>query len=130
MKEADIWLRGLTLLLEEISPLNVTLVDAHLDRQHSESMGIEIGLEVHELSNKPVVVVDDVLYSGSTLLNVVAILLQAGPKTLRTAVLIDRGHRTMPVSADFVGMELATTIQQHVSFEISSDQTNAQAFLL
>ena len=121
---------SLTQILEEISPLNLTLVDAHLDREHPESMGIEISIDIEELTHKPVVVVDDVLYSGNTLLNVVSILLQAGPKTLRTAVLIDRGHRTMPVSADFVGMELATTIQQHVSFEISLDQTNAQAFLL
>lgn len=122
----------LAAILNEISPLTVTLVPAKLDRtQGPHAIGIELeGIEAEELRECPVVVVDDVLYTGTTLLNVVAILLQFAPGKIRTAVLIDRGHRIMPVSADFVGLELATTIQQHVSFEMEEDESSAGAFLL
>lgn len=119
-------------LLESISSLEIQYFQAHLDRRDSpEGLGIDLGLEtLDELRGQSVLVVDDVLYSGRTLLNVLAILLQGAPATLRTAVLIDRGHRLMPVSADFVGLELATTLQQHVSVEFSPDDQKVEAFLL
>jgi pyrimidine operon attenuation protein/uracil phosphoribosyltransferase len=118
--------------LQNISPLELHFINAHLDRSGGQGeIGIELGLEsLESLRDQSLLLVDDVLYSGSTLLNVVAILLQAKPAKLRTAVLIDRGHRQMPVSADFVGLELATTLQQHVSIEIADDQEMVQAFLL
>lgn len=124
--------KELQALLEEISPLETHFVQARLDRSgESHEMGITLDLENLEvLRNNPVLVVDDVLYTGTTLLNVVAILLQAGPSTLRNAVLIDRGHRNMPVSADFIGLELATTLHQHVSVEINPETRKVQAFLL
>ncbi len=115
--------------LERVSDLSLHLVGAKLDRNQTPGgMGIELDLELSDLRGKSVLVVDDVLYTGITMLNVVAILLQAGPRKIQTAVLIDRGHRNMPVSPDFVGVELATTIQQHVSVEI--EEGIAQAFLL
>lgn len=119
-------------LLEQISPLKVHFIAATLDREaEGGGMGIELGLDsLAELQDQSVLVVDDVLYTGTTLMNVMAILLQGAPAKMRTAVLIDRGHRLMPVSADFVGLELATTIQQHVSVEFSDDPQRIAAFLL
>jgi pyrimidine operon attenuation protein/uracil phosphoribosyltransferase len=63
------------------------------------------------------------------LLNVAAILLHAGPRCIQTGVLINRGHRAMPVSSDYVGLELATTIHQHVSVEIDLAARRAAVFL-
>lgn len=115
--------------LEHVSELSLVSVSAKVDRNQAPGeMGIEIDIDLNSLLGKHLIVVDDVLYTGNTMLNVVAILLQAGPQKIQTAVLIDRGHRSMPVSPDFVGVELATTIQQHVSVEISGD--SAEAFLL
>ncbi|MEM6765633.1 MAG: phosphoribosyltransferase family protein [Bacteroidota bacterium] len=113
--------------LAEISTLKIERVKAQLDKSE-EGIGIEIDLEIESIENRPVIVVDDVLYTGTTMLHVVSILLQAGPSSIQTAVLIDRGHRSMPVSPDFVGLELATTIQQHVSVDIAED--TVEAFLL
>jgi pyrimidine operon attenuation protein/uracil phosphoribosyltransferase len=117
--------------LEEVSPLEIHLVNTHVDRSDpSGSIGIEIPMDIEDIQDQPVLVVDDVVYSGRTMLNVVAILLQAGARIIHTAVLIDRGHRTLPVSCDYVGMELATTIQQHVSVEIDESEGRAEVFLL
>ena len=103
--------------LKEICPHKIELLDAQLDREADEGIGITLSGDLDKLANQHIIVVDDVLYSGTTMLNVVAILLQVRPQSIQTAVLIDRGHRAMPVSSDFVGMDLATTIQQHVYFE-------------
>lgn len=117
--------------LKEISPQEILLVQAYLDRASDPgTIGIELSIDdIGLLENQAILVVDDVLYSGYTMLNVVAILLQAGPKMIQTAALIDRGHRKMPVSPDFVGMELATTIHQHVKVEIDGEKGVAEVFL-
>jgi pyrimidine operon attenuation protein / uracil phosphoribosyltransferase len=117
-------------LLREISDLDIRLVEAHLDRQ-PDGLGIDLDLDdLAELKDQAILVVDDVLYTGSTMLNVVAILLQAGPKSIQTAVLIDRGHRQLPIAADMTGLLLATTIHQHVSVEIDPESDHVEAFLL
>lgn len=118
--------------LKNISTLTITYLQASLDRQENDSLiGIDLGIEnLESLRNGHILVVDDVLYSGTTLLNVISILLQARPASIQTAVLIDRGHRTVPVAADFTGMQLATTIQQHVQVNVDTSSQRAEAFLL
>ncbi|TAE48140.1 MAG: phosphoribosyltransferase [Bacteroidetes bacterium] len=115
--------------LRQISPLRITLIKSYLDRSLSPVTGLRLSEADSVLTGKAVLVVDDVLYSGKTLLHVVAGLLPAMPRTLQTAVLIDRGHRLFPIGADFVGLQLATTIQQHVSVEIEPSGGQIQAFL-
>ncbi|MCB0835359.1 MAG: phosphoribosyltransferase [Bacteroidetes bacterium] len=115
--------------LSELSPIKVTLIDAEVDQ--SESLpGVSLSAELEDLTGKAILVVDDVLYSGFTMLSVVSILLQLEPSTIQTAVLIDRGHRKMPISADYVGLELSTTLHQHVSVRIDEDEEKAEVFLV
>ena len=116
--------------LEKISPVPLTLVSSHLDRDSDNAaIGIELSADIEDLQGKTVVVVDDVLYTGRTLMNVVAILLHAGPRSIQAAVLIDRGHRSMPISPDYVGLELATTLQQHVFFDTGAETGTVMAYL-
>ena len=117
--------------LQNISPIEIQYVQAELDKTEGDPLlGIELEVDsLDDLTGKDLVVVDDVLYAGTTLLNVVCILLQARPASIQTAVLIDRGHRTMPVAADIIGMQLATTIQQHVEVRIDADAGLAEAYL-
>ncbi|MEZ4829736.1 MAG: phosphoribosyltransferase family protein [Bacteroidia bacterium] len=120
----------LAAFLRALSPAEVILVTAQLDRSDAPGIGVSLSEPIRDLENQHVVVVDDVLYSGTTMLHVVSILLQANPRTIQVAVMIDRGHRLMPVSPDFVGMVLATTIQQHVSFETDSENSEVAVYLL
>lgn len=122
------WLADrLATLLREISPIEVNLVAATLTR--TEEVGkvrlipVQFSVDTEAFHGQPVVVVDDVLYGGNTLLNVVSALLPSLPQSIQTAVLIDRGHRLMPISPDFVGMELATSLQQFVGFEVDAKDT-------
>ncbi|MEZ4776751.1 MAG: phosphoribosyltransferase family protein [Bacteroidia bacterium] len=116
--------------LRTLSSIEIILVKAQLDRSESPGIGVSLSEDIESLTQKAVVVVDDVLYSGATMLHVVSILFQANPRTIQVAVMIDRGHRLVPVSADFIGMELATTLQQHVSFVADVEKKEVSVYLL
>lgn len=72
-----------------------------------------------------VVLVDDVLNSGRTLIYAVKHLLDLAPKRMHTAVLIDRFHRSFPVRADFCGLTLSTTVKEHIEVEFRTDGQDA-----
>lgn len=68
-----------------------------------------------EIQGPSVLLVDDVLYTGRTLLSALSELWRLHSlRQIEVAVLIDRGHRSFPIAADYVGLRLATTLQQYV----------------
>ncbi|GGB85937.1 bifunctional pyr operon transcriptional regulator/uracil phosphoribosyltransferase PyrR [Staphylococcus nepalensis] len=84
----------------------------------------EIGVS---LTNQVVIIVDDVLYTGRTVrASLDAILQYARPKKIGLATLIDRGHRELPIRADFVGKNIPTAREEAVSVFLSEiDSRNA-----
>ena len=67
------------------------------------------------IEGKDVVLIDDVLFSGRTIRAALDALGELGrPKTVQLAVLVDRGHRELPIRADFVGKNLPTNLNQSV----------------
>jgi pyrimidine operon attenuation protein / uracil phosphoribosyltransferase len=71
--------------------------------------------EVPDLAGKVAVVVDDVLFTGRTARAALGALLELGrPRAVQLAVLVDRGHRELPIRADFVGKNLPTRITEDV----------------
>ncbi len=121
--------RELADLLTDISPLKVMLLEA---RKQDDSGTVALLNEdaPANIKGKVVLIVDDVLYSGKTLFHAIAAVMQYEPARVQTAVLIDRGHRNVPVTHDYVGMLLATSLKQHVSVEISRENSTATAYLL
>ena len=73
---------------------------------------------MQELRDRTVVLVDDVLMSGRTLMHTASYLVQVPLKKLTTVVLVDRRHRTYPIRADIVGLTLSTTLQEQISVEL------------
>ena len=113
--------------LKKISPLQVDLVSIKINKhsQYDEEARISIGHE--DLKDKIVILVDDVLNSGKTMMYALRPFLTADLKKLRTVVLVDRNHKRYPVSADFAGLSLATTLQEHVS--VILDEASSGVFL-
>jgi pyrimidine operon attenuation protein/uracil phosphoribosyltransferase len=66
------------------------------------------------VANQALVLVDDVLNSGGTLVSALHYFIDKPMKSIKTAVLVDRNHRNFPIAADFTGMSLATTLQEHI----------------
>ncbi|MDO5633632.1 MAG: bifunctional pyr operon transcriptional regulator/uracil phosphoribosyltransferase PyrR [Micrococcus sp.] len=72
------------------------------------------------VDNKTVVLVDDVLYSGRTVRAALDAVADVGrPAAVRLAVLVDRGHRELPIRADFVGKNLPTSTAERVQVSLS-----------
>jgi pyrimidine operon attenuation protein/uracil phosphoribosyltransferase len=77
------------------------------------------------IDGKTVVLVDDVLYSGRTIRAALDAIADLGrPRAVRLAVLIDRGHRELPIRADFVGKNLPTSATERINVHVSEIDDN------
>ena len=77
------------------------------------------------LNGKKVVIVDDVLFTGRTIRAAMDALMDFGrPKLIQLAVLIDRGHREIPIRADFVGKNLPSSQSEEVLVKLSKRKTS------
>lgn len=104
--------------LEKISPLKIILCEVKIDKKNPLGP-ISTSLPASEYTNKSIVLVDDVLNSGTTLIYGVKHFLEVPLKQFKTAVLVDRNHKKYPVKADFKGISLSTSLSEtvHLSFE-------------
>lgn len=103
--------------LEEVSDLKVDLRRVEVNKKNPLQMCSIEGDD--NFKNGSVVVVDDVLNSGRTMMYALQCFLNNAPEKLTVAVLINRSHKRFPVNANYVGLSLATTLKEHieVSFE-------------
>jgi len=111
-------------VLNEISPLNVILCKVNIDKKNPLNI-ITTSLDVEEYRNKSLVLVDDVLSSGTTLIYGIKHFLNVPLKKFKTAVLVNRNHKKYPVKADFKGISLSTSVKEHIQVEFSEKRTIA-----
>lgn len=72
-----------------------------------------------DLYERDVILVDDVLYTGRTVRSAMDALMDYGrPRTIKFCCMIDRGHRELPISADYVGMKLPTHVKEEVQVKV------------
>ena len=101
-------------VIEKISPIKVIMCKVMIDKKNPINP-ITTSLESKIYKNKSLVLVDDVLHSGTTLIYGIKHFLQVPLKQFNTAVLVDRNHKKYPVKADFKGISLSTSINENVS---------------
>ena len=98
----------LTQALKAISDLEITLCEVKINKENPNSeITTSITKELYQ--NKGIVLVDDVLNSGSTLMYGVKHFLDVPLKKFKTAVLVDRNHKKYPIKVDFKGISLSTS---------------------
>jgi pyrimidine operon attenuation protein/uracil phosphoribosyltransferase len=114
-EEGFILAQRLVDILESISDINIYLHDIALDKKKPLTSGLQTSVDVKELKNRIVILVDDVLNSGKTLVYSTKFLLDHNIKGLQTVCLVDRKHRKFPIRADYVGLTLSTTLQEHIT---------------
>ncbi len=112
-------------ILKKISGLSVRLVEVHIDKKSQVEQEIVISMRREELNGKVIILVDDVLNSGKTMMYALKPFLNADIKKVRTVVLVDRNHRRFPIAIDFSGLTLSTTMQEHVSVEFDKEKATA-----
>ena len=103
--------------LEKISTIKPVLCKVVIDKKNPLSE-ITTSLNPDEYANKSIVLVDDVLNSGTTLIYGVKHFLNVPLKQFKTAVLVNRNHKKFPVKADYKGISLSTSLHEHVEVDI------------
>jgi pyrimidine operon attenuation protein/uracil phosphoribosyltransferase len=112
--------------LDKISELNVVLCKVIIDKKNPLNP-IKTSLKTEEYTNKSIVLIDDVLNSGSTLIYGVKHFLNVPLKQFKTAVLVNRNHKKFPVKADFKGISLSTSLNEDV--EVVLEGKTYEAYL-
>ena len=109
--------------LSKISKAHILLTHIELDKNDPGNSVVELNLTEEEI------VVDDVANTGRTILYAIKPLLSYSPKKIRNAVLVERKHKLFPVSPDYVGLSLSTTIHEHIKV-ILSEPGNEGIYLM
>ena len=112
--------------LSKIMNCKITLCEVFIDKKNPLNT-IKTSLEKTEYTNKNIVLIDDVLNSGSTLIYGVKHFLEVPLKKFKTAVLVDRNHKKYPVKVDFKGISLSTSSKEHV--QVIFEEDNCYAYL-
>lgn len=108
-------------ILREISDITITLCKVSVNKKKPLE-AITTDLSPTDYTDKSVVLVDDVLHSGTTLIYAIKHFLDVPLKKFKTAVLVNRNHKKYPVKADFKGISLSTSIKEHVVVEFSNNE--------
>jgi pyrimidine operon attenuation protein/uracil phosphoribosyltransferase len=108
--------------LKKISPLKIEEVSIAINKKNPLQSP---GNFAAKLDGKSVVLIDDVANSGRTLLYAMKPLLDSSLKKILIAVLVDRKHKSFPVSPDIVGHSLATTLQEHIEVDCEGEHIKA-----
>jgi pyrimidine operon attenuation protein/uracil phosphoribosyltransferase len=101
-----------------VGSIDVTLYRDDLSEQPTRSVGTTT-IPASGVTGKTVVLIDDVLFSGRTIRAALDALNDHGrPAAVRLAVLVDRGHRQLPIRADYVGKNLPTALTERISVRL------------
>jgi len=112
--------------LEDIAPIKVKLCEVFIDKTNPQAP-IKTSIAATAYTDKGLVLVDDVLNSGTTLIYGVKHFLEVPLRKFKTAVLVDRNHKKYPVKADFKGISLSTSSKEHV--QVVFESTTCYAYL-
>ena len=109
-------------VLTSISDIKYTLCKVNIDKKNPHN-SIHTSINEADYQNKSLVLIDDVLNSGTTLIYGVKHFLNVPLKQFKTAVLVNRNHKKYPVKADFKGISLSTSLHEHITVDFKSNNS-------
>lgn len=112
--------------LKKITDQKIELLSVEINKKNPNE-SITFKNKFNTIDNSSVILIDDVLNTGKTLMYSIKFLLNYKINQLKTAVLIDRNHKDFPVKVDFKGLSLSTTMNEHV--EVVLKKNNEGVYL-
>ena len=113
-------------MLGEISAIKTELITITLDKNEPTNVSLN---KSFDFNGKVIIVIDDVSNSGKTLLYALKPFIVSHPKKIQTLVLVERTHTSFPVRPDYVGLSIATTLQEHIFVEVKGEEVTG-AYLI
>ncbi len=111
--------RCIQALLSEISSIKTELITIALDKRYPNEVTLSNAID---FTDKVIIIVDDVANSGKTLLYALKPFLSFQPRKIQALVLVGRSHNSFPVHPDYVGLSVATTLQEHIYVEVEGEK--------
>jgi pyrimidine operon attenuation protein/uracil phosphoribosyltransferase len=111
--------RQLQKVLAGISTVSTELIHIGFDKKRPSSIDLSNQMDFND---KVIIIIDDVTNSGKSLLYALKPFLAFYPKKIQSLVLVERSHKTYPIHPDFVGLSLATTLQEHIYVEVKENE--------
>lgn len=106
-------------MITENSSLKTELIAVDLDKKNPKDIQL---IKAIDFNNKVIILIDDVANTGKTLLYALKPLLDFYPKKIQTLVLVERKHNSFPVRPDYIGLSIATTLQEHIFVEVDEEK--------
>jgi pyrimidine operon attenuation protein/uracil phosphoribosyltransferase len=106
-------------ILSGISSVKTELINISLDKRNPKEIVLS---KKPDFNGQVVIIVDDVVSSGKTLLYSLKPFLEFHPKKVQTLVLVERSYKNFPITPDYVGLSISTTLQEHIFVEVSGDE--------
>lgn len=106
--------------INKISEVEITLANISLNPAKPTSSEVSINLDEAQFKNKVVVIVDDVANTGRTIFFAFKPFLDILTKKVEVVVLVDRKHKSFPIKVDYVGLSLATTMQENIVVNLAT----------
>ena len=117
-------------LIEKISQISnptftkgLRLFSITVNKENPLGDKIVLSIDDQYLKDANIILVDDVINSGKTLIHSVSRILTNKVNCIKTAVLVNRTHRRFPISANFVGLNVSTTLQDNIIVEFGKNET-------
>ena len=108
--------------LKQISKSSIELISIKINKKNPLDK-IDLDCKKEYLKNKSIVLIDDVLHTGRTLIYCVKHLLDMSPINFNTVVLVDRNHKKFPIKVDFKGISLSTSMSEHVDVVFEKNES-------
>lgn len=113
--------QALTAEFARVSPIPYQLLELSLDKKAPTQSEVQLSASLENAEEGVVILVDDVLNTGRTIAYALKPFMGLRLKKLELAVLVDRGYHLFPVSANYTGYELSTTLQEHIFVELDAE---------
>jgi pyrimidine operon attenuation protein/uracil phosphoribosyltransferase len=110
--------RGIIRELEQVMNCPMEMVTVFIDKNNPLTVSLEREVELHQ---QTIILVDDVANSGRIMLYALKAFLNAEPRSIQTMVLVERSHKLFPLQTDYVGLSIATTLQEHIAVKTNGD---------
>lgn len=114
----------LHLELNKLKPNKVHVEQIKIDPKNPAG-NPELKFDIESIEDKVVILVDDVANTGRTLFYLFRPFMNAHPKKIEVAVLVNREHKLFPIKVDYVGMSLATTLMDNIKVSLEEDAMQA-----
>ena len=111
--------RTIQRIITEIADIKTELISISLDKRLPKVITLS---QTFDFNNKVIIIIDDVANSGKTLLYALKPFLDYHPKKIQSLVLVERSHNSFPVHSDYVGLSIATTLQEHIYVEVEGEK--------